>query len=489
MKKVLLIGYHNPNQIGLRTISSLIKESGRYEVSQLYILEFSRDGVLSRSMLKRDYISRIAAFSASFDYVMFSSSSYDKEFTFAISDAVKKRDNSIKIIIGGSIGLGNTDECLEHADYVCVLYGDNIVSLLDSLETHEPGRLPNFASKENRAPSFENLAMDSIPIPDYSTDNNYFFVSGKIVRKSGYSFSRYMIETARGCAYNCTFCSSSTQNVFKRKEKIPLVAKGAIDVVISKLKDMKRSKTGDVPLFIVDDNFFSYSLDEIREFSKRYKEHINIPFSMHVDPRSKEIIDKFSELLKQDVPFALYIGVQSGSDSLNREEYDRYQSSKEIISNHKKMMQMIKKSGKHVELHYYIIYCNPLEKKQDLIDTINMMLEMHGGIFEMRAYSPIPNTQMGDKVISHYEELNTFWGGHKKTFYRFFSYYAFYFIINRLNRFHFSHLLPKKITNTFTFDLLNSIVLLPNLAYSYLEIKSNIEFRNLNREMFRLIFD
>ena len=66
---------------------------------------------------------------------------------------------------------------------------------------------------------------------------------------------------------------------------------------------------------------------------------------------------------------------------LNLEVFNRPQKNELLIKNHIQMNNNINKNKSSIKLEYYIIYCNPLEKKEDVIKTINVMLKLKKSYF------------------------------------------------------------------------------------------------------------
>jgi radical SAM superfamily enzyme YgiQ (UPF0313 family) len=68
----------------------------------------------------------------------------------------------------------------------------------------------------------------------------------------------------------------------------------------------------------------------------------------------------------------IIIGIQSGSDKLNFEVYNRFITKKQLL----KTAQVLNKFKDKLTVMYDVISCNPYESTQDIIDTIQLVLEL-----------------------------------------------------------------------------------------------------------------
>jgi radical SAM superfamily enzyme YgiQ (UPF0313 family) len=70
-----------------------------------------------------------------------------------------------------------------------------------------------------------------------------------------------------------------------------------------------------------DDCFFSHNREWIRKFCKEYKRHIGLPFIVRVIP---SMMDRDKMMMLKEAGLSwIVMGIQSGSDRVNFEIYDR----------------------------------------------------------------------------------------------------------------------------------------------------------------------
>ncbi len=207
-----------------------------------------------------------------------------------------------------------------------------------------------------------------------------------------------MMHTTRGCPYKCGFCSNSTFIKIHGKK----VRKRSPENCIEELKRVK-----ELPFVLYinfqDDCFFIHSREWIKKFCDEYKRHINLPFIVRAIPT---ILDKEKlEMLKDAGLSVLIMGVQTGSDHVNFDIYDR----KIPFTSVKKAAELI--SGFKVLPFYEMIVDNPYETEDDRVESINAITELKKpftfSLSHLTFYPGTPLTQkaLNDNIIDPEEYL------------------------------------------------------------------------------------
>jgi len=446
MKKCLLVTFFSYMPLSLRQISSLIKKE--YDVSYLTI----HDSDLFQFKFKDK--KKLFNFISKFDYILFSSNIYTKEISFKLISEIKKINKDITIIIGGALGITESNMCLKYADYVCIWEAYNILKLLSFIEKKLKTLPKNFISKKHRDINYDITEVNKLPTPDYENKNNYFLLNHKFIHNPTYFPNEIYIESVRGCLYDCSFCSSSYFNKIRlknKKEKLVFrsIKKVIEDIYIIKKNGGKKCKR----IQIIDDNFFFNSLEDIRYFVSEYNKKINLPIHLDVDIRTKDYLKKFKEFIKIKNKIDFRIGVQTGSEKFNLKIYNRPQKNSITISRNKKMFELID-DKKRIRIRYYIIYNNPLETKNDVIKTINLVLSLKQPIIFF-SYTPLPLTLLGEKVKNRKNNVNNFHNPVYDSFSRHSFYYIYLFYINFMRQNNLSFMLPRKFKSNLFFEILN----------------------------------
>ena len=205
-KKILLLSPSNPvgernvlPPLGLCTIAAYIPEE--YELT-----------LIDESFTPIDFNT---------DLAMISSNSITIRRAYELCAEFKKR--GIPTVLGGIHASLMTEEAMKHADSVVVGNGEDIIP--EVIKDFENGTLK---------PSYHPAVFD--------------IVKSKIPRRDilGDEYKYDLIETARGCPFDCEFCSVTLMNGKKYRYK-------PLDVVRKDLESITRKR-----LVLADDNFFGY---------------------------------------------------------------------------------------------------------------------------------------------------------------------------------------------------------------------------------------
>ncbi|MCP4599847.1 MAG: B12-binding domain-containing radical SAM protein [Proteobacteria bacterium] len=159
---------------------------------------------------------------------------------YEIAREFKKR--GVPVIMGGIHASVRPDEVSEHVD--CVVVGEAEELWPKVLEDFEHGRLkPRYTV--DKAPDISKIPP---PRHDLSSTDKYFL---------------FLLQTTRGCPYNCKFCTVTRFNGKVVRKKSPEQVVNEIESVIKLRKppfsildanDGKKKKIS-VPFFFTDDNF------------------------------------------------------------------------------------------------------------------------------------------------------------------------------------------------------------------------------------------
>jgi hypothetical protein len=128
--------------------------------------------------------------------------------------------------------------------------------------------------------------------------------------------------------------------------------------------------------YYIDEDFGARPFDELFEFSEEYAKKIGLPFECLTHPA--RVSQKKMEALVRAGIFRISIGVETGSERIRREIYDRH------VSN-----EVVKKAAKVISQYpqcrpcYFFIIGNPYEERDDLIATVRLISELPYGSYTL----------------------------------------------------------------------------------------------------------
>lgn len=284
----------------------------------------------------------------------------------------------IPIVCGGIHPTVRPEECLKHADIVCIGEGEEtIVELAKRLKEKRSlknlkGIWYNHEGKIIKNKMRELIQdLDSIPFPDYDIGSHYVLDDNKIKRMTEsllmkHIYRYYSTMSTRGCPFGCTYCCNNIYNKMYAGQKI--IRKRSINNLIKELTQIKNKFPEIRTVQIVDDSFFIHTTEEIKEFSEKYKSKINLDLNIPgISPATFDE-DKFSYLIDAGL-IETRMGIQTASENV-KEMYHRNYSNELVL---KAAKGINKFRDKLKMIRYDIILDNPFESEEDSIETLKFM--------------------------------------------------------------------------------------------------------------------
>ena len=388
MARVALISFLN-NSINTRSLSSYLKSNG-HEVTCYFC-----QGDLNTHNLRE-----LTASIKSKSVLLVGVSLVTDDFHSAVvaTNAIKKEIGTL-VVWGGAHVNVCPEECLRHADIVCLGEGEEaLLELVDSLNEGKPiSSIKNMWLNENGNIIKNELRtlekdLDKYPFPDFDLTSQYVMTTeGFVHLEEQHLKGEYSIMSSRGCPYRCKYCYNS----YRRKQyegKGQYLRARSIENVIQELMFARRSFPDLQRINFWDDSFVARGLEDFTLFKSLYTERINLPFFALVEPMAFQF-EKI-KLLKESGLEALQVGIQSGSERVNREIYNR------LVSNNKNLevARYIHELG--IDVTYDLIFNNPYERREDIVETINLFLQFPRP-FWLQGFNLIfyPGTELSKRAL------------------------------------------------------------------------------------------
>jgi radical SAM superfamily enzyme YgiQ (UPF0313 family) len=240
--------------------------------------------------------------------------------------------------------------------------------------------------------------LDSIPGPDYELENHYILNEGHVVKMDSDLLKRHhgpdhVTVPSRGCPYGCTYCTNNKLNKMYAGQRI--VRKKSPDTIISELEGIKAKLPFLKQILFDDDCFFTYTEDEIRDFSTKYKARINIPLRIGGATPVTITKEKLSPLVDAGL-FRIRMGIQTCAER-TRKLYNRRYTNQDVQAAAKTIGEF---KGKLLPT-YDIILDNPWETEDDVIETLRFLTRLPGPyrltLFSLTFY---PGTDLFNRAAS-----------------------------------------------------------------------------------------
>lgn len=294
--------------------------------------------------------------------------------------AVLKRHFDAPVIWGGYGVVLQPELCIPHADLICTNEGEEvIVELADKLQSRADltgidGTWARAADgRITKNPMRPNLNLDKTAMPFWNIEN-IVHIENDTVTRGAYPTNletSYIMMTTRGCPFSCSFCAESKyQDLFGKKGSL---RRKSVDLVIEELKVAKETLPIDHVRFY--DAVFTVFPRWLKEFLPRYKEEIGLPFWCWSYPTTHN--PDLLQLLKESGCTAVTLGVQTGSERILRDHYNRPTPIERVIESGQEIVD----AGIYGE--FDLIFRHPFETEQDLEDTFEFLLDFPK---EMRSF-------------------------------------------------------------------------------------------------------
>jgi len=310
-----------------------------------------------------------------------------------------RRHFDIPILWGGTGPTIEPERSIKHADLVCVGEGEDVIidiatrldkkSALDSI-AGTWFRCSDGSIQKNPKRPVSNLEKIALPV----WDAQYFaLINGpkfeRTMRPDAHSMDKsYQIMTQRGCPFSCSFCVESFyQNEFGKKDSLRRMSP---EKAIAELHVAKKILGYKTVTFM--DDVFTVNPRWLKKFLGLYKAEIGLPFFCYTYPttHTPEVLT----MLEQAGCHAITMGVQSGSQRILTEIYDRPTRVGRVIE----AAQEIANSGIPAAT-FDIIPQTEFDTEEDLKETFEIMLQLpkqlDSTFYNKMAY--FPNYPIQDK--------------------------------------------------------------------------------------------
>jgi radical SAM superfamily enzyme YgiQ (UPF0313 family) len=388
MLVVLVSPYPDITAFGLRTLSAHLRRAG-HRTRLVFMPDPYGDDLLSGLQRYEDAaLGDLAALCRDADLVGLTLMTNFFDGAVQVTARIKAAGVGAPVIWGGVHPTIRPEECLEHADIVCI--GDGEEALLELVERLGAGaasatvrnlwfRTAQGIVKNPVRPLEPDL--DVYPAPDYSLEDHHVLADGRLQPLTealqrrfleGGTVSRhlgrigYQTMTGRGCPHRCAYCINDALKQLYEGQRYLRWRSTAH--VIAELSWVREHLPYVGFVWISDDAFFARPPSSLEEFCREYKERIGLPFSCLASPVT--VTEEKMALLVDAGLIYVQMGIQTGSARIQG-LFNRAQMSNERVMNAIRVINRYK--DRMVPPSFDFILDVPYETDRDVLDSLRLI--------------------------------------------------------------------------------------------------------------------
>ncbi|MBN2124764.1 MAG: B12-binding domain-containing radical SAM protein [Deltaproteobacteria bacterium] len=204
---------------------------------------------------------------------------------------------------------------------------------------------------------------DDAPIHPFTHENKYFIEDDMLRNEDPYITyierqAKYYFKAFRGCPFHCTYCGNKAiRDVYGKAGNY--LRRRSLESVMEELNAVLKQFPGIKKIHSYDEVFIS-DREFVREFSKRYKKEIGLPFSC--DIYLSLITPEIAGWMSDAGLYAVNVGIEAFSEEIRRDLYRRKGLSNANILEKAGILK-----GHGVRITYDFIWDNPVET-EDMIE-------------------------------------------------------------------------------------------------------------------------
>lgn len=411
--------YSDVTSLGPRWLSSYLRSKG-HQVQLILLpyltseVEYKADFIFRYDERLLDQISEACKGS---DYIGVSLMTNYYFHAIDLTRRLRKDHPDTPLLWGGIHPTLAPEECIEHADYVCVgegeLAADDFANRIRSGASLED--TPNFwvrtkdgeVRKNEPRHLIENL--DVLPHPDYDPERQLVRdqKSGLLVEMTDKLLQSLIVHptatkhrsrcfyqtiTSRGCPYVCSFCCWSALNRMYEGENN--MRRRSIPSVVDEIVKMRERLPFIESITFSDDQFMAAPTSYLEEFRDHYRDKVGLPFQILAGPST--INEPKMDILVAAGLRNVQIGVQTASQKTMRDVYDRPLPNERVV----RCAEVLQKYKDRIAPPIYdFILDNPWESDDDLVETLDFIIDLPRP-FHLQIFSLVffPGTEIYNKA-------------------------------------------------------------------------------------------
>ena len=396
MTRVLLVTPYGFQNMGVRVLSAVLRREG-FDAPILFFKGWRNNDVQPPTMrelrLFEEHVERLAP-----DVVGFG---FGTPYLQIVTDLTRRvrRAGQAHVIWGGVHPTISPEDCIEHADSVCVGEGEYpLLDLARALASGQPfDEIPNLwvrsAHGVRRNPPRPLIVdLDELPYETASAGEMAVLEDGKLIEGNpSEDNALYRVFASRGCPFRCSFCyNSQFRQIYEGLGRYHRVR--SVGRVLDEL-EQARDSLPRLRRIRFDDDSFVFPRPWIDEFCREYPRRIGLPFDILLNPEATS--ERTLRSLRDAGLVHVQVGVQSGSESELERHYSRRGSNERLMV----LAHQLRDLG--IEVTYDVILDNPLSTRADKDAMLDLLLRLPRP-FNLFLYSltVFPKSELAETLLA-----------------------------------------------------------------------------------------
>jgi len=310
------------------------------------------------------------------DVLGFSVTSAHLPLVRELSTDIRRRFPRLPQVWGGIHPTMAPEECLKYADAVCVGEGDD--AFLEYLDNPRRTDIQTFHFKDADGRHVANPLrpliqdLDRLPMPMYGEEGKEILIDeDRELGPTDFSnregpHAHLVVSSQRGCPFSCSYCLHCVVRGLYPHQKY--LRRKSVDKFLDEVQCRVRRFRPEWIYFW--DEIFMVGREWIEEFCDKYPRRVGIPFGGYGYPQTTT--RPMLEMLKQAGCTLVGLGVQSGSERIAAEIYDRHASNEEYV----RFGDDLRETGFEEHVVYDLLTSCPFEREEDLRATVALLSRM-----------------------------------------------------------------------------------------------------------------
>ena len=399
--KACLVTLYLSESLGARQLASVLKANGHH-CSLIFFKEFRWGEFRHITSREEDLLFGLLG-DIQPDLVGLSlTSSLVADVALDLSAKIRRRLD-VPVILGGAHPSVAPEECLEHADIVCVGEGEGAIA--DLAEALASGRgyhdIPNLWTKLNGEIHRNDVrlladSLDSLPFVSYGEADSYSIEDDRLEQLDPVTrIAMYHITASRmACPFNCTFCGAPWLRRHLYAGNREPRRYRSLDHVLAEI-NQARARNPNIKLIQFWDEIFAVRAPAgwLDEFCERFPREVGLPFGIWSHP--SVLTDEIAKKLRGAGLKSVVMGVESGSQRVRRDVLNRRETDAAVV----RAARILNRY--RIEAGYDFIVDIPWLREENCRGTFELVMQLpHPFSLGIHSLSFLPKTAITERALA-----------------------------------------------------------------------------------------